>query len=407
MRTERQNRWGNRITRQTIFHFMKIRPELFRKIWMFTLLRTQARAHFMKAAHRTVLAAFTIMVALLWITGCATKPQAPKVYTFFPPPPDEPRIQYLTSFGSEDDLSKRSHFQEFVVGEQRVHRPIWKPYGITASRGKIYICDTEAFNLCVVDVAKGQIRAMKPSGEAALVLPMNVAVDKDGTRYITDINRRQVLIYDKEGNYLIAIGKQGEMRPCGIALSGDRFYVTDLLNRCVRVYDKTSHEMLFTIPRKPPGEGKSLIYGPTNVAIDREGHVYITDTGGYNVQVFDSEGNHMRTIGDQGPEPGHFLRPKGIAVDHEKRIYVVDSDTQVVQVLDSEGKPLMYFGYPKASGAGALYLPAGVAVDYENVDLFKQYAAPGRKIEFLIFVTNQAGKNKVSVYGFLHKDGVK
>jgi hypothetical protein len=50
-----------------------------------------------------------------------------------------------------------------------------------------------------------------------------------------------------------------------------------------------------------------------------------------------------------------------------------------------------------------LYLPAGLCVDYENAGLFQKYAAPGFKIEYLILVTNQAGPNKVSVYGFLAK----
>lgn len=90
-----------------------------------------------------------------------------------------------------------------------------------------------------------------------------------------------------------------------------------------------------------------------------------------------------------------------MAVDREGRIYVVDAATAVVQMFDADGKMLMFFGDPKSSGKAGLYLPAGIAIDYEDVKHFESYIAPGRKIEYLIFVANQVGPNKVSVFGFL------
>src|SRR5690348_1712295 len=55
------------------------------------------------------------------------------------------------------------------------------------------------------------------------------------------------------------------------------------------------------------------------------------------------------------------------------------------------------------AGPGSTSLPAGVWVDYDHVKYFQQYAAPGFKVEYLIFVTNQYGDHKVSVYGFGRK----
>jgi hypothetical protein len=45
-------------------------------------------------------------------------------------------------------------------------------------------------------------------------------------------------------------------------------------------------------------------------------------------------------------------------------------------------------------------LPTKIALDYDNIEFFKQYAVEGANIEFLVFVSNQYGPNKVSVYGF-------
>ena len=121
-----------------------------------------------------------ILALALLAGGCATRPKAPTTHIFFPPAPDEPRIQYLTSFGSEVDLGGRSQFAKFVLGGQEIHRPIVKPYGITATPGKLYICDTQVAAVEVVDLAQRTLRYFKPPGEGALAVPINIAVDKAG-----------------------------------------------------------------------------------------------------------------------------------------------------------------------------------------------------------------------------------
>jgi len=345
---------------------------------------------------------------LLWagiislLAGCATHKPIPKNYVVFPPPPDEARIQYLTSFGSESDLGGQSKFNQFIMGEQKILRPITKPYGVTMRGGKIYVCDTQAGNVCIVDVNKRTLRPFKPVGQAALKTPINVAADDDGTFYVTDSGRKQVLIYNKEGELLEALGKKGEMEPCGIAVAGDRLYVSDLANHCVRVYEKATRKPLFIAPRDRT-DAKAIPFGPTNIAIDQKGQVYVSDSRGFTVKIYDAEGNFIRSVGDLGVTPGQFTLNKGIGVDREGRFYVVDAAAPVVQLFDNEGRLLMWFGEPKSSGPAGLYLPAGLTVDYESVGLFQKYAAPGYQLEYLILLTNQVGPQKVSIFGFLKK----
>jgi DNA-binding beta-propeller fold protein YncE len=175
-----------------------------------------------------------------------------------------------------------------------------------------------------------------------------------------------------------------------------------LTSHNVLVYNKASRELLFTVPRSRTNELARLA-GPTNVALDPQGRIYVSDSRGFEAKVYDAEGNYIRTIGEQGVTPGQFTLPKGIGVDHEGRVYVLDAAAPVVQLFDAEGRLLMFFGQPATSGEGGLYLPAGLTIDYDNVGLFQKYAAPGFKIEYLILLTNQAGPQKVSVYGFLSK----
>lgn len=338
---------------------------------------------------------------LALLAGCAAPaPKKPQEFVFYPQPPDPPRIQYLTSFSAESELGGRSRFSEFIVGEQRYQRPIWKPYGITAAPGKLYICDTQPRNLCLVDLAKRRISYFKPEGEAMFKMPINVAVDAEGNRYVTDTVRGQLLIYDKNGKLIDALGRAPETKPCGVAVAGERLYVTDMTNQCVRVYNRRTREVLLTLPRDR-SDPKARLFQPTNVAVDPQGRIYVSDSAGFAVHIFDAEGTHLRSIGELGLTPGRFALPKGIAADREGRFYVVDAATGVVQLFDHEGRVLMFFGDVKSGATGAVVLPAGIAVDYDNVKYFQQFAAPNRKIEYLIYVTNQAGPRRVNVYGFL------
>ncbi|MCL5991339.1 MAG: hypothetical protein M1419_04480, partial [Bacteroidetes bacterium] len=64
------------------------------------------------------------------------------------------------------------------------------------------------------------------------------------------------------------------------------------------------------------------------------------------------------------------------------------------------GQVLMFFG-GSYKGEGYMYMPAKVAIDYENLDYFRDYVDPAFDLKFLIFVTNQFGPDKITIYGFV------
>src|SRR5262245_18689471 len=144
---------------------------------------------------------------LAFLGGCATAPKAPpKKFTFFPPSPDEPRIQFLASFGSDFDLGKTAGFAEFITGKTDGEKVLVKPYGIAIKDGQVLVCDTLTANVEVFDVAKKRARYFTPRAEGRLQTPINITIDTDGTRYVADTGRNQVVIYGKDDSYVGAIG---------------------------------------------------------------------------------------------------------------------------------------------------------------------------------------------------------
>jgi len=339
-------------------------------------------------------------IALL-AASCAAPVRKSVTPTFFPPPPAAPRIQYLVSFTGLKDIEEQSAFNRFVVGEKQDVK-VDKAYGIAIHEGKIYVCDTNG-SVLIFDVKAKSFGGLKGAvGAGQLKQPLNISIDADGTKYVTDPGRGQVVVFDRNDEYVSAIGAPGAWRPVDAVLLEGRLFVADVQNGLVKVFDKQSGSMLKVIGDK--GTPSERLDRPTNLAFDREGYLYVTDFGRFQVVKFDRDGHFKATFGLPGDAPGHFARPKGIALDHDDRLYVVDASFNNAQIFDKDGHLLMFFG---ASGnqPGGLLLPAKVAIDYDNVQSFKQYVAPNFQVEYLILVTSQFGDRRVSVFAFGQEKG--
>jgi len=341
------------------------------------------------------------LALVLLASGCATPALKREPAVYFPPAPALPRIQFLTAFNGLKDIEVQSGFNRFVVGE-KLNLELDKPYGVAMHDGKIYVCDTNT-TVIVLDLAKKRFSSMAGAvGPGRLSQPVNISIEADGTKYVADPVRGQVVVFDRDDAYLRAIGEPGAWKPVDAVPFGDRLYVADNANGVVKVFDKLSGELLKSIGDQ--GDPAERLDRPTNLTFDRDGGLYVTDVGRFQVVKFDRDGHFQRTIGKLGDSPGHFARPKGTAVDREGRLYAVDAAFNNVQIFSPEGRLLMFFG-DAGLGPGGLMLPAKVAIDDKNIDHFRSYAAPEFEIEYLVLVTSQFGERKVSVFGFGHESG--
>ena len=342
-------------------------------------------------------------IAAFLTASCSSSGPKKEPAVFFPPSPELPRVQYLRSFTGSKDIEEQSSFSKFVVGEKQELK-VDKPYGVALFDGKIYVCDTNS-GVVVFDLkAKTFERYKGAVGPGALQQPVNIAISPDGTKYVSDPARGQVVAFDRDDAYVRAYGDSGSWRPVDAVPYEDRLYVADSGNGAVRVFDRKSGEVVQLIGDK--GEPEERLARPTNLAFDDKGYLYVSDVGRFQVVKFDRDGHLRETFGKLGDNLGHFARPKGIALDREGHLFAVDAAFNNVQVFNRDGRLLMFFG-GGGERPGNLVLPAKVSLDYDNLKYFTPYVAPGFEVRFLVLVTSQFGPRRVDVYAYGQEKGRK
>jgi len=343
-----------------------------------------------------------LLLALSFIVGCAA-PAPKREEVFFPEPPDLPRLQYLTSYTGTRDIEEQTGFMTFVAGEvPKVG--VDKPYGVAVYDGKIYVCDTNA-TVVIFDFNKKTFEPLAGTiGPGKLLQPLNISIDKEGYKYVTDVARGQVVIFDKNDAYVRTVGVPTTWKPTDAVRYEDRLYVTDIKGGEVVVFDLRTLEVVKKIGRS--GEKDDWLDMPTNLAFDVDGYLYVSDVGRFQILKYDRDGHLLSKLGKLGDNVGNFARPRGIALDKDKRLYVVDAAFNNVQIFDKEGKTLTFFGGPGPK-RGNLLLPAKVAIDYENLKYFEKFVSPTFEPEYLVVVTSQFGPSRVNLFAFGKQKGVK
>ncbi len=316
----------------------------------------------------------------------------------WPLPPDPPRIrwvaQYMDMAKVKQPVPRKSAWLEKLTGTKAPDEKLElkKPYGITTDkRGRIFVADTELKTVFMIDAKGKAVERREGNSRAPLAMPVGVAVDSEDRLFVSDAALHSVISFSPSGSPIAYFGTSVLGRPGGIAIDRqrNRLYAADAKESRIAVFDTTSNKFLgyYGGPGKVGKRENGAFLSPTNVAVDRQGNIYVADTGNYRVQILDPAGKFIRAFGTQGDAPGEFIRPKGIAVDSEGHVYVADAEFNNFQILTREGQPLLAVG-ALGSEPGQFALVAGLYIDSEDqiyttemyrgrVQVFQYISQPG------------------------------
>lgn len=217
------------------------------------------------------------------------------------------------------------------------------PSGLALDRiGNLYITDYAANRVFRVDAATGILTIIAGSGpaellggdfwgdggpatEAALSAPNGIAVDAAGNIYVADSQNHRIRRIDPSGIITTVAGTgtpgfSGDdgpasdallWKPEGIALDAEgSLYIADEANDRIRRVDAKTGIITTVAGRgrssstEDIGDGgpalEAALFSPTSVAVDRDGTLYIADSGHNRIRRVDARTGIITTVAGTG-----------------------------------------------------------------------------------------------------------
>jgi uncharacterized repeat protein (TIGR01451 family) len=283
------------------------------------------------------------------------------------------------------------------------------PNGVAVdSAGNVYIADSNNRIVRKVDgsgnisTAAGDGDCCTPSGDggpaagAAIGTPYALASDSAGNLFVSDVTNnivRQVVasgtITTVAGNGATGYSGDGSSAtgselngPYGLAVdTSGNLYIADRYNYRIRM---VSGGTITTVA----GNGKccysgdngpatnAMLYGPSGVAVDSSGDIYIADTYNERIRAVSASGTITTVAGSGGSgfsgdggaaSSAKIIYPEGVAVDASGNLYIADSGNGRIREVNASGAIGTVVGGAVNDGGlgifGLLNQPSGVVRD--------------------------------------------
>ncbi len=348
-----------------------------------------------------------------------TGPLAPdfRKLVVFPSPPAITRVQYLDYFSAQKPEppkatkkeKPKSSWMDRMAGVSQdsnknpdAPKPRFQllaPYGVAVdSKGRLYVADTKVGAIFIFNTETNDLELIKHGVHAKFGSIFGLAMDDNDNLFVSDGEFHHVLVFNANHEVIAGFGDDVMKNPNGMAIDTENryLYVVDTELDQVLVYDADTYKLLRRIGTT--GKQHTLTDAgnfskPTNVAVDKDGNVYVSDTLNDRIEIFDADGVFIRQFGKNGDGPGDFARPKGVAIDCDGHVWVVDAMTNRVQVFTPEGRLLLYMG-KFGILPGQFQALTGITIDKNNrVFTSEQMLA---RVQMYKYTTNAEAKAELA-----------
>ncbi len=125
------------------------------------------------------------------------------------------------------------------------------------------------------------------------------------------------------------------------------------------------------------GPEDSPMVMPSDIALGKNGRVYIVDSGNNRVLCYSKEGDYLFAFGSSGVGEGQLQAPVGITTAPDGSVLIADRGNNRIQIFDYDGKYITTI--PTRSGENSA-TPVDVAVDKAGKKIYVTASIPHHQI---------------------------
>ena len=205
------------------------------------------------------------------------------------------------------------------------HQDMMEPWGVAIHGDNLYVSDYEAHSIFHFKTDTDFPLVARVGTKERIIgefnHPRNLAVSNNGDVYVTDYNNNRVQILNSS-LHLRSLTEQLIKSPCDIKLTADEVYVLCRDNPCVQVFSHAGERLRCLL-----SSGYLMqVAHPDFFCLDAAENIIISDYSAHRIKIFSKEGNLIKTVGEEGHQPGMFYNPTGIALTKELNLVVVSNN---------------------------------------------------------------------------------
>jgi sugar lactone lactonase YvrE len=232
----------------------------------------------------------------------------------------------------------------------------------------------------------------------------DLAVFSNNQLALSDQGNKRIVLFDHQGKFTQTITEKEAGGPKFGEISGmtsdpkGNFYVIDTWNGLIRAFNPDGRPFMNV---KLNNKG---FYGPRGVAWDNDNFI-VADSGSHRIVKISASGDILATWGNHGKGDGQLDGPSAVAIDAIGNIYVADGGNDRVVCFDPNGKFLRNFDVG-GSGVNVAVDPKGLLyVTVPEKGLVKAFTTDGKLLGTLVDV-DQKGQIVQPFYGIkVNSDG--